>query len=224
MPTPRFSDVFFAEVDRRELALHAVAREAGIPYDRLKKFGQKHRAGKNPATSAEDAAALARVLGTTVDAMLFQDGVTSPAGPIAVKTASELVTVWDVEASAGDGIVAPEYETMAGRLAFPAGYLSQITTTAPEHLQILSVKGRSMLTTLDHDDVVMIDRTKRNLGFDGIYVLRLDDTIHVKRIGRSSTRGMVRIVSDNSQEYAPFERPISDIDVLGRVIWAGKKL
>lgn len=226
MPDRLFSDVFFAEVERRGLALHALAKEAGIPYDRLKKFGQKHKAGLKPTTSAEDAASLARVLGTTVDSMLLDSQIFALTQPVTDQsdTKAELIDIWDIEASAGDGSVVPHGETVADRLAMPVDYLRSITGTSPRHLQIITVKGRSMLTTLDDGDVIMIDTTKCHLGHDGIYVIRLDDALHIKRIGRSSTRGMVRIISDNQAEYPAFERPMAEIETVGRVIWAGKKM
>lgn len=222
-----FATRLLDEVDRRGLTLAGIARDAGVSYEQLKKIIQKVRAGKPATTNVEDATALARALGTTVESMLSDVCPSAEQGAleqVASTSLHVLVNVWDVTASAGNGAVVPAYESVAYQLAFPPDYLRSITSTPPEKLQIISVKGRSMLTTLDEDDVVMIDRTKTHVGYDGIFVIRIDDTLHVKRIARSSTRGLVRIISDNKAEFPEFERAMAEIEVLGRVIWAGKRM
>ncbi|MGP3725909.1 LexA family transcriptional regulator [Cereibacter sphaeroides] len=135
-----------------------------------------------------------------------------------------LVRIYDVNASAGGGAVVPDYEAVASQLAFPPGYLRTITSSNPQNLQVISVVGRSMIPTVDHEDLVMIDRSKTNLGYDGVFVLLMDGTLHVKRVTRGSAQGQVRIVSDNATEFPAFERRIEDIEVLGKVVWAGRRM
>lgn len=181
---------------------------------------------KDSSPKVSTARALAAAVGESIDGVIaFGEGLPiKPTSLGAPPPGEVLVNVWDIEVSAGNGRIAPEEERIAERLAFPADYLQRLTSTHPSRLQILSVKGRSMLTTLSEDDVVMIDQTKRHLGHDGIFVIRLDDAMHVKRISRSSRRGWVRIISDNVAEFPEFERPLEEIEVLGRVIWAGKRM
>jgi phage repressor protein C with HTH and peptisase S24 domain len=45
----------------------------------------------------------------------------------------------------------------------------------------------------------------------------------VKRIGRATRRGYVMVISDNPR-YAPAERPLAEIEVLGKVIWMGVRV
>lgn len=136
---------------------------------------------------------------------------------------STMVDVYDVRASAGHGAVVPAHEDIIDRLSFPPEYLRRITKTSPAHLAIIGVKGDSMETTLRDDDVVMIDLTKTSLDYDGLFVLRWGDALHVKRIGRASN-GSVRIISDNAAIYPATEMERSEIDVVGKVIWMGKKV
>jgi phage repressor protein C with HTH and peptisase S24 domain len=129
-----------------------------------------------------------------------------------------------VQASAGDGAVVL-YEDAVGKLAFPPGYLSYLTTTSPKNLRIISVKGDSMFPTLNDDDIVMVDVSKRDLSYDGIFVIRDNgDALLVKRIGRASQTGRVTIISDNRSVYPSVERSLSEIEVIGRVIWAAGKI
>lgn len=138
--------------------------------------------------------------------------------------ADDLVTVYNVEASAGGGALV-HYEDDVGKLAFPPGYLAHLTTTSPKNLRIITVKGDSMLPTLSDDDIVMVDISKRDLSYDGIFVIRDNgDALLVKRIGRASQSGRVTIISDNRAIYPTVERSLAEIDVIGRVIWAAGKI
>jgi phage repressor protein C with HTH and peptisase S24 domain len=135
-----------------------------------------------------------------------------------------LVPVYNVSASAGNGFSVTEPEEIIDRLAFPPGYLRSITSANPANLAVISVKGRSMEPTLRDDDVVMIDITKRDLSFEGIFVIRDGgDSMLVKRISRASRRGFVMLVSDNPA-HPPVERALDDLTVIGKVVWAGVKM
>lgn len=133
-----------------------------------------------------------------------------------------LVPIYAVEASAGYGCVI-EHEEVVDTLAFPPGYLRRLTQANPRNLAIIAVKGESMVPTLHDDDIVMIDTTKKDLSFDGLFVIRDDGAgLLVKRIGRASQRGYVMMIPDN-KAYPSVERKIQDVEVIGRVIWMGKK-
>ncbi|MBM2293809.1 helix-turn-helix transcriptional regulator [Sulfitobacter pseudonitzschiae] len=134
-----------------------------------------------------------------------------------------LIPVYDVAASAGHGMI-PEYEAQTHSLAFPPDYLRKLTSSNPQNLAIFSVKGDSMEPTLLDDDVVMLDTSKVSLSFDGLFVLRFDDALHVKRVGRSSKKGHVTILSDNASIYPPLEILARDVQPVGKVLWYGRKV
>lgn len=135
-----------------------------------------------------------------------------------------LVAVYDLSASAGYGMLAESEELAAYSLAFPPNYLKKLTRSNPKNLSIISVKGDSMEPTLHDDDIVMLDFSKRDLNFDGLFVLRFGETLHVKRIARSSKREHVKIISDNREVYPPEDMCLSDVEVVGKVIWKGGKV
>lgn len=135
---------------------------------------------------------------------------------------SALVPVYDVQASAGHGAFV-EYEAQAYGLAFPPDYLGKLTRSSPKNLAIISVKGESMEPTLLDDDIVLLDMSKLSLGFDGLFVLSFDETLHVKRVGRSARPGHITIISDHPK-YPAIERAISDTKVVGKVLWYGRKV
>lgn len=144
--------------------------------------------------------------------------------PEAEKVVADLVNIYDVQASAGHGVVVYNEEAVA-QLAFPPGYLAKLTSAKPKDLKIISVKGDSMLPTLADDDVVMLDTSKRDLSYDGLFVIKDGgDALLVKRISRASQRGHVTIISDNRNIYPSVEKSLADIEVIGRVIWVGGKV
>ncbi|MFC6712246.1 S24 family peptidase [Paracoccus cavernae] len=132
-----------------------------------------------------------------------------------------MVDVHDVRASAGHGAIV-EAEDVIDRISFPLGYLERVTKTHPRFLKVIGVKGESMDPTIKDDDVVMLDTSKTSLDYDGLFVLRFGDALHVKRVGRASD-GDVMIISDNSA-YPPSKMARTDIHVVGKVIWLGKKV
>lgn len=136
---------------------------------------------------------------------------------------AKLVPVYDVMASAGHG-AHNGYEAVAYSLAFPPAYLSKLTKSHPRNLVIISVKGDSMVPTLMDDDVVMIDTSKKNVDFDGLFVFRFGDALHIKRVTRAARPGRIIAISDNRQHYDPIEYEADDIEVVGRVIWYGRKV
>src|SRR4029453_18574726 len=87
-----------------------------------------------------------------------------------------------VMVSAGPGAIASE-ELGKPYFAFDERWLKTLTPTAPSNLSIVRVEGDSMAPTLSAGDDILVD-----LGDgadrlrDGIYVLRIDDALVVKRI------------------------------------------
>lgn len=180
------------------------------------------RKGASPKVAT--AMALASQLGMSIDEVISAgrnsgDTVVAPS-----MSQVDLVAVYNVQASAGNGHNLSDGEMVVDRLSFPPGYLRRITSAAPRDLAIIGVKGDSMMPTLADDDVVMVDTSKRDLSFDGLFVLRDGGaSLLVKRIGRGSRRGTVILISDN-RTYPAMEREIGEIEVVGKVVWMGVRV
>lgn len=84
-----------------------------------------------------------------------------------------------------------------------------------------------MVPTLSHGDDIMVD-SGDGVGRlrDGIYVLRRDDALLVKRLvrGLGSARDRVTIISDNAVYPAEADVPIAALTIVGRVVWAGRRI
>ena len=59
---------------------------------------------------------------------------------------------------------------------------------------------------------------------DGIYVLRRDDALLVKRIAPSPASRRIMIKSDNSSYPSWPDCAIDEVDIIGRVVWVGRRL
>ncbi|WP_226562180.1 S24 family peptidase [Salipiger thiooxidans] len=136
---------------------------------------------------------------------------------------SALVPIYEIHASGG-GDTSNHSEPEAHGLALPPTYLQKLSSSSPENLAIISMKGESMEPTLLDDDIVLLDTTATNLSYDGLFVLRFDDALHVKRVGRAPKKGHVNIISDNKDLYPPMMMPVDEIEAIGKVLWYGRKV
>lgn len=211
--------------ERSGLSIRALADRVGVPASTYSNYEARY---KRPYLPMEFAQALAQAFtgtGITTAEVMALAGVDQPQrveNGLPAPQGSKLVPVFDLAASAGNGAIA-EYESIAYSLAFPPEYLTRVTRSHPKNLAIISVKGDSMEPILKDDDIVMVDVSKRNVGYDGMFVLRHFDVIKVKRLRLSPDRQTITLVSNNPN-YQPEDWPVEDIEIIGRVIWVGGKV
>ena len=86
----------------------------------------------------------------------------------------------------------------------------------PKMLSAVTVEGDSMEPLLRHGDEVLVDRTPGPWR-DGIHVVRVGETLSVKRLARSG-QDRVSLLSQNLA-YPPVDLPLEEVDVIGRVVW-----
>lgn len=166
-----------------------------------------------------DRRTLARYFG--VDEMLLgaeREAASQSASP------SVRVPRLSVQASAGPG-AAVEGEFAIGSFWFDRDWLRQITPAKPDELSIVAVIGDSMTPTLGEGDEVLVARTMTGIRLrDGIHVLRRDDALVIKRLTLAPAGRTLTISSDNPAYPAFRDCPLDSVTVLGRVIWAGRRL
>lgn len=134
------------------------------------------------------------------------------------------IPVLDVEASAGHGALA-EMESKSGQFGFDEGWLRKLTPSKASSLSIIHVHGDSMEPTLNDGDEVMVDLGDGQSRLrDGIYVLRMDDALNVKRVAIEPQGRRISVLSDNPAypSWRGLERRA--INIVGRVLWFGRKL
>ena len=128
-----------------------------------------------------------------------------------------------LEASAGPGALVDQEEALV-RFGFDARWLRRLTTT-PQLVSAISVRGDSMHPTLGEGDEILVDRGDAGARLrDGIYVLRFHEALLVKRLALNPANRRISIRSDNPAYPAWEDCDPAEINVIGRVIWAGRRL
>ena len=134
------------------------------------------------------------------------------------------IPVLDVEASAGFGAIAAS-ENAQTRFGFDERWLRRRTSAKSASLSIVHVTGDSMEPTLSDGDEVLVDASDHASRLrDGIYVLRSDDTLVVKRVALKPGGKKITIASDNPAYPTWNDMDRTEVHVVGRVIWFGRAL
>ena len=132
------------------------------------------------------------------------------------------IPVLDVDASAGFGAIA-ESEAAHTRFGFDERWLGRLTRAKSASLSIIHVDGESMEPTLRDDDEVLVDASDHGARLrDGIYVLRIDDALVVKRVTMQPGGRHITISSDNASYPSWTDVDRATVHVVGRVIWFGR--
>ena len=129
-----------------------------------------------------------------------------------------------VMVSAGPGSVVVE-ELGKPFFAFDERWLKSLTSSGSGKLSIVRVEGDSMAPTLNAGDDILVDLGDSIERLrDGIYVLRIDDALVVKRLALSPTARRVTVRSDNPSYPDWPDCSLEDIKPIGRVIWSGRRI
>lgn len=135
-----------------------------------------------------------------------------------------LVPQLDVGASAGPGAL-PGGEAAWSHLAFAPNWLKKLGTGDARQLSIIRVEGDSMMPTLADGDEILVDRSDAATRLrDGIYVLRRDEALVVKRLALDPSGRRAAIRSDNPAYPSWPDCDLAEIEVVGRVVWCGRKI
>lgn len=130
----------------------------------------------------------------------------------------------EVFASAGPGIM-PDGERRRPYFGFDQQWLRRLTSSSAEQLEVIRVEGDSMAPTLNAGDDILIDLGDSGERLrDGIYVLRVDGTLLVKRLAIHPVGRRVTVQSDNPAYGDLPDCGLDEIQVIGRVIWAGRRV
>lgn len=130
---------------------------------------------------------------------------------------------YDVGASAGPGAHVEDARAQPS-LAFHERFVRELASGDIAALSVIRVEGDSMFPTLSDGDEIVVDAADGPERLrDGIYVLRRDDALLVKRVAPHPAGGSLSIRSDN-QAYPSFDCEPGAIAIIGRVVWMGRRL
>ena len=123
-----------------------------------------------------------------------------------------------LDASAGPGAFSAE-EISFDAFRFSRRWLREMGLEGAD-LSAIRVEGDSMEPTLRSGDEIFVDRNKRS--GEGIHVVRIGDTLHVKQV-QASAPGRIALISAN-EAYAPIDLAREEVEVIGRVVWKGGRI
>jgi len=136
----------------------------------------------------------------------------------------QTVSRYAVDVSAGPGAIAEDRGALS-QIAFPERWLRSISGGDIGDLSIVSVHGDSMEPTLSNGDGILVNRNDGAERLrDGIYVMRVDDALIVKRIAMNPASRRFTIKSDNADYQDWPDCDLGDIDIIGRIVWVGRSI
>jgi SOS-response transcriptional repressor LexA len=214
-------------MEQGRIALQRLIEERGEDYSGLSRLLGRNAAyvqqyikrGSPKRLAEQDRKRLARYFGVD-EALLGGEGAAvapDRSGPVSVP-------LLDVGASAGAGASVDGERTRA-HVAFDPAWLRKVASGGPEGLSIIRVEGDSMLPALAHGDEILVDRCDgRQRLRDGIYVLRLEGALMVKRLAFNPVNRNVTISSDNGAYPSWPDCDPANVELVGRAVWVGRRL
>lgn len=219
------------DVDDARMALERLIADRGENYADLSRL-----IGRNPAyvqqyikrgtprkLDEEDRRILARYFGVAEELLGGPPARIMPVVKARGLPAVVAVPRLALGASAGSGTW-DEDERTAGVMAFDAHWLRHLGVR-PQRASIIRVDGESMAPTLSDGDDIMVDHDDDGARLrDGVYVLRLDGVLMVKRVVLGPLRGRFSVLSDNTHYPDWMDIDPALVVIVGRVVWTGRRL
>lgn len=116
-------------------------------------------------------------------------------------------------------------ESQMGHIAFDPKWLRNLCRGGTNHLSFITVQGDSMSPTLsDGDDILVDEADGADRLRDGIYVLRREDALVVRRLAVNPFAARATLSSDNAAYPEWKDCDLASLNIIGRVVWAGRRL
>ncbi len=134
----------------------------------------------------------------------------------------------NLAADAGGGThidVSIEGNDDSDRISLPRHMLHRLGSQNSTALRMITIRGDSMAPKLEHDDLVMVDCSQQTPSPPGIFILYDGVGLVAKQIEiiPNSVPQKLLIRSENPA-YRVYQRRIDEIQIIGRVIWFGRRL
>lgn len=84
------------------------------------------------------------------------------------------------------------------------------------HIEAINVTGDSMEPTFSYNDIVFVNRSKKDLGRGGVFTIRTEHGLFIKRL-QVRIDGKLDIISDNKDYPTSIAHP-NEIEIIGRVV------
>jgi transcriptional regulator with XRE-family HTH domain len=199
----------------RGLGLKWLSDETGIAQSTLSDY----QTGTQPRVEA--AIKIAKALSVPVEWLFSEGGDASLPDPVAPR--SFRIPALQDAASAGGGQLIAENELSSGPFRFSEDWLrsrfGKLTS-----LRVVEVRGESQEPDLRDGDWVLIDEGKNSVE-DGLAVIRLDDSLLIKRLQREGH--MLHLLSKNPDYLTTtldLRKDEDRLKVIGKVVYSFKSV
>ncbi|MGK7345428.1 MAG: LexA family transcriptional regulator [Candidatus Nitrospinota bacterium M3_3B_026] len=207
-----------------------IAMMAGNATALSKKSGVSRRAvglylsGKSDPTRKR-LVAMAKAAGVTVEWLATGEGPIQRGGRPR-ETAEDFLYVPFFDAGTlWDGTSLPRRS--GGGASFPLDdeWIKNRLRDNSHSLVMITVSGDCMEPTINSGDILLLDIGQRDIVFDAIYALREGRAVVARRVQRMYD-GRVKVKCDNTayEDQVIPKNGTGAVDILGRVVWSGKKL
>ena len=209
--------------ERRQLSQTALAKLAKVSQSNIGNLESGTR------QSSRKVVELAQVLGVSADWLATGRGDPED-GPHSVQRLSEPVAegyarleMLDATPYMGSDGVPVDFPEVIQHVDVLREYLMMELGANPEHLCLLPVRGDSMSGTIEHGDLVFVDKTVRGFDGDGVYVVIWSGGLVVKRI-QGLMDGGLQLISDNSKYPAKDVKreDVCNLTICARVVGSWK--
>jgi phage repressor protein C with HTH and peptisase S24 domain len=152
-----------------------------------------------------------------------QQAPSPPEGPRSGRDDLVSIQEIDVRAAAGVGALNEDHPEVLATSRLPRTVLHQDLQVHESQVKLMSVRGDSMLPTLADGDRILVDTSHKLPSPPGIYVVFDGLGVVAKRVDAVPGEKKLRLHSDNPL-YTPYDCSPDEVSVIGRVIWAAKRL
>jgi phage repressor protein C with HTH and peptisase S24 domain len=193
--------------------------------------------GTPKVLSEDDRAALARHLGCDEDELRHRKRperkprARPEPRPVASTGGSGLpegivaVPEIDVRAAAGAGAIHEGFEETKEVWHFPETVIRHELRAKPDDLRMITIHGDSMEPLLSSGDRIMLDTSQRVPVPPGIFVIWDGMGLVAKRVEHVPHSDPPKVVIKSvNPEYETYERDAEEVHVVGRVVWAARRL
>lgn len=210
------TDAFSARLRKAALALNLsqaeLARRASVPFQTINKYWQG-----GSACGADRLFDLASALEVNPRWLATGLGFSNAS----VDDDRIALPEFDIAYSMGRGAVLEDYAEQR-TVELPRHWLQPLIRGNFNQVFVTRGEGDSMQPTLLDGDVIVVDGAQQSMNSqDRIWAISYGDLGMIKRL-RAMPDGSIDVISDN-QTIAPFRAYDGELNIIGRVVWIGRR-